>query len=683
MYSPVEAKGVLGDAIGRATVSGSVSAGVGTGDTTIQVAGMGATHTFSPTFVVDGNVGFTRYAHTSLGPDLGKNIGLDVLGIPGTNGTDYRQSGFPIFTINGYEALGNVNNWSPIFRHDNSYTYVANAAWTKGAHNIRFGVDIARYHLNHWQPELGGRSPRGQFVFTGGVTALNGGAGPNQFNSYADLMLGLPQNMGKAYQYLAPMSTREWQDGLYFRDQWQATRNLTVTFGLRWEYFPLMTRAHTGIERYDPDTNTTLIGRAGGNPDGAGTTVSKKYFAPRGGIAYRWGANTVIRAGYGISNDPQFLASPIRDPFPETIVQDIQGANGFAAAGSLAAGLPPASFPDVSSGKIPVPGNILTKGLAAGEFRRGYIQSYNFVVQRQLPGNFAAQAAYVGTHTVRELGLYDINAGLVPGAGLAGAPLYAKFGRIARTQLYLPYGGAHYNSLQAKLDRRFSGGLLWIVSYTYAKSIDVFTDNGGNYLFYVPSQLPRNRAVSNFDRTHVFSMATVWDVPFGKGKHYLSSGLGGKVASGWQINTQMASYTGIPFNVSAADASLGAQFNTQFADQVKPTVTKLGGSGPRDPFYDTSAFARITDARFGNSGRNILRGPGAINLNAGLFRTFNMTEKYKLQFRAECFNFTNTPHFANPNANVSNSNFMWITSTQGSAGEDDQRVWRFALRFSF
>src|SRR5206468_13053475 len=124
------------------------------------------------------------------------------------------------------------------------WTYTANASWLKKKHDIRFGLDLARQHMNHWQPEAGGRSPRGDLRFGGGVTTLNGpGAlSSNRYNALAQFLLGYTNEMGKALQFYDPMTTREWLIGLYFRDRYQFSRKLTLTLGLRWEYFPLMTR---------------------------------------------------------------------------------------------------------------------------------------------------------------------------------------------------------------------------------------------------------------------------------------------------------------------------------------------------------------------------------------------------------------------------------------------------------
>ena len=173
----------------------------------------------------------------------------------------------------------------------------------------------------------------------------------NNFNAYASFLLGLPGSMGKAYQFYDPMQTREFQQGYYIRDNWQVTRKLSLNLGLRLEHFPIMNRGEFGIERYDPDTNKVLIGGRGNVPRDAGTDAATLMFAPRVGLAYRVNEKTVVRAGFGITNDPYPLSRPIRSPYPAVIVDEyIQPLNSFVPAGSLATGIPAVKFPDLSSG---------------------------------------------------------------------------------------------------------------------------------------------------------------------------------------------------------------------------------------------------------------------------------------------------------------------------------------------
>jgi hypothetical protein len=250
---------------------------------------------------------------------------------------------------------------------------------------------------------------------------------------------------------------------------------------------------------------------------------------------------------------------------------------------------------------------------------------------------------------------------------------------------------ANYHSAQFSLNRHIRGGLLLKGAYTYSKAINSTDEDGwAGLMWNHPEVIDRNRAVAGYDRTHIFQLAWVYESPFGPGKRWGNSGILSLLARSWQINGTFSAYTGTPFTVSAAGASLNAPGNSQTADQVKPEVEKLGGIGRNVAFYDPLAFRAVTDARYGNSGRNILRGPGVINTDVSLFRSFPIKERLQFQFRAEAFNVSNTPHFNNPASNASNmrlsstgtitdlGNFMSITSAQA-----DERIFRFALRLQF
>lgn len=693
MIAPVTSGAPLGEALGGYPGGAAGAAGIGTGDNKTDVFSLGISYVISPSVLFDANFGGTLMHHDTVGPDYGSNIGLEVLGIPGTNGPDIRQSGFPIFDISGYTTTGNANNWSPVVRDDRVYTYVANLNWAKGAHNIRFGLDFIDHQMNHWQPELNGWSPRGRFNFRPGVTGLSGGAAANNFNAYAGFLLGLPAEMGKAYQFYDPMSTREFQQGYYIRDNWQVTRKLSMNIGMRFEHFPIMDRGEFGIERYDPVTNKVLIGGRGNVPRNAGTEAATLMYAPRIGFAYRMNDKTVIRAGYGITNDPYPMSRPLRSPFPAVLVDEYIQSNGFVPAGSLATGIPAVQFPDLSSGIIDIPNTFTTNSLQAGEFKRGYIQSFNFTLQRELGAGFVLQTGYVGTRSIRQAVTYfNGNAGLVIGAGAAGRPLRAPFGVGVDRNFFIPMGYQRYEGWQTSLNRRFTGGFFMTTSYTWSKTISTVPNDannqnglgqsGGNsdnrFSFYVPSEFYRNRSLASFDRTHMLSSGITYELPFGGNKPMLTEGAGSAILGGWQVNAAISWVTGTPFSVLADGASLSAPGNTQVADQIAP-ARKLGGVGLGNPYYDTSSFAAVREARFGNMGVYNIRGPGSFNLNGGLFRSFGLTENVNLQFRAEALNLTNTPQLQNPNSTVTNpSNFMRIT-----AANQTQRTLRFGLRLEF
>src|SRR5215510_5211735 len=159
----------LGDAGGPCLCAGG---GVGDGHTLVQLGGVGQTYTVSPNFLIDGTLGWTRFGQNVQTPDLKTKFGLEVLGIPGTNGPDPREGGMPAFNISDYTSLGNTEEWNPLFRNDQSYTFNLNTSWMKGAHEIRFGFDFLHHLMNHWQPELGS-GPRGSFTFGTAITSLN------------------------------------------------------------------------------------------------------------------------------------------------------------------------------------------------------------------------------------------------------------------------------------------------------------------------------------------------------------------------------------------------------------------------------------------------------------------------------------------------------------------------------
>ncbi len=676
-YSAMKALVSCSFALGAAGGPGLCNGGPGTAPTLVQVPTLGHTLVISPNLLLDEVLGFNRMGQHGTDSFYGQNIGL-TLGIPGTNGPDIRQSGFPIVNITGFTSLGQTANWMPFWRNDQSWTTSHNLTWTHGSHELRFGFDMIRYQLNQWQPEAGSYGPRGWLSFDGAITALNGGASPNQFNAWAAFLLGLDQQVGKSVQNIK-MTGREWQFGWYARDRWQIARNLTLNLGLRYELYPLVRRSHTGLGRYDLNTNQVIIGGVGGNDENAGVTVSHKMFSPRVGLAYRIGNSTVIRTGYGISYDPLPMSRVFRDPYPLTVVQNFVSPNSYVPFGSVSDGIPAMFIPDVSTGRAPVPTSaVISRSPFPGMLHRGYIQSWNFTIERQLPGAFVVSAGYVGTATTHQFVDHELNAGF-PGSGTTNLPLYLMWGRNVSTLFEDGWLSSHYHALQTSFNRRFHNGLLIKGAYTYSKAIDMADDDGRTgLLFNWAPMMRRNEAPAGFDIRHNFQVGWVYELPFGKSKAYLHSGPGAWILGGWQINGTLSAYTGTPFTVTSSGASLNAPNNSQTADQILPTVAKLGGIGPGHPYYDPNAFAPVRDVRFGNTGRNILRAPGVFNTNLSLFRAFPIKERFILQFRAESYNFTNTAHFSAPSASVTSGNFLVITSAA-----QDQRQFRLGLRLQF
>jgi hypothetical protein len=664
--------------LGPAGGNGVDGSTFGNGSGLTQHISIGGTYTITPHLVLDGNSGFSRLRLSVLNFDYGKNYGTDVLGIPGTNGPSPMQGGIPQFSFTGFSTIGDANSSTPLIFRDNLWVESANLSWTRGSHNFRFGGEVVHILMADYQANST-VGVRGGFSFSGGMTALNGGAAPNLYNSWADFLLGLPSGMNKDIQYIDPAVVDENEFFFYARDQWQISRKLTLDYGLRWEIYPYSKGEH-GIGGIDYNPSTNLVNLRG--PSGVDT--GHGMAAPRAGLAYRLDNKTVLRAGFGININPETFRNNIQT-YPDVVSLQYSGPNTYAPAGSLVTGIPPFVGPNLSATAIPLPANVGAWTYAP--FRRGYAESYNFTVQRDLRAGFNIQAGYVANRDIRPESGVDLNAA-APGTGKNGQPFYILYGNSSQIKALQPIDNNRYNSLQMRLTRRMANGTMGI-SYTFSKTLDATdSETGGSLTWnWAPVQY-RNYALAGFDRTHNFEFFYVYSLPFGKGQKWLSRGIPAVLAGGWQINGIMSRASGTPFTISSSSASLNAPSNSQTADQVVTTVKILGGHGTGNPYFDPNAFVPVTAVRFGNTGRNIVRGPGLFNLDMSLFRTFDIREHLQLQFRAEAFGLTNTPIFGNPGTTVSNATFSNGVATNlngydtitSSSGE---RQLRLALKLSF
>src|SRR5437773_3462039 len=565
-----------------------------------------------------------------------------------------------------------------------------NDNWVTGRHDVRFGTDIYYQARNHTQPEISGGTSmgaRGGFRVRSGPTQILGGPSGNQYNAFGAFLLGLPDQIGRL-KLTEPYTTRNWQYSLYVRDQWQ-TSKVTLSYGTRWEYFPIPTRADRGLERYDVNTNQMMIGGVGSVPMDLGVKVSKTMFAPRLGVTYRATPGIVFRAGFGITNDPYSLARPLRTNHPAVLNLLVDAPNSLAFASRLSAGIPAVPDAELGSGIIPVPSPITVFTLP-DEFNRGYIRSWNAAVQKELRWGLVAEAAYVGTRQIDQLGFIELNWSPI-GGGQAGRQLNRKFGRTGQTRLIAPVGDSKYDALQTRLERRFANGVQFGVNYTWSKSIGAVSDSDNALRINIPEYYDLNRSLSNFDRTHNLNITNITELPFGPNRRWMNDGrLLSQIVGGWQVNNILSFYSGTPFSVTASGTSLNAPESDQRADLVKQDVAILGGIGRNSPYFDPLAFRPVTEARFGTAGFNLLRGPGVASWDLGVFRQFQLPRQMNLQVRFEGFNLTNRPRFQNPgtnnNTNVSNlflnpdgsvrdlNGYAVITNTQDFGSERQVRI---------
>ena len=416
----------------------------GLGDTNAYVATVGHTWSLSPTMLIDGNFGMNWQDQTAAGSDFGTDYGSETFGIPGTNGPDERQSGMPAFTTGlgstGYAGIGNSATWHPLERHEKSYTITTNLTKLVGAHEFRAGFDFIRYQLNHWQPELGS-GPRGIFNFSGNITGQPGYTS-NAWNQYAAFLLGRTSGYGKSIQF-EEMSGRENQYGVFVSDRWTVSEKLTLNLGLRYEYYPLMTRQDRGLERLDFGTWEYLLGGVGNVPQDVGIEVSKTLFAPRLGAAYRINEKTVFRTGYGITYNPLPWSRPLRGFYPLTIGFSQNATVSNFASFPLADGIPPVPLPDTSTGRIPFPRNVETRTPNPDDVDRGRIQQWNVTLERQFPLDLYITLGYVGTRT--DGGYADLNLN------------YAESGGDTQRQLFAQAGTANIFDWAARTKSRYNG----------------------------------------------------------------------------------------------------------------------------------------------------------------------------------------------------------------------------------
>lgn len=641
------------------------------------------TYVVSPSLIFDGYYGAMLLDTNALFPDLDKNIARDVLGIPGTNGTTTFAGGMVRMPLDGFSILGNANN-SPFFGRDYQYQYVANGNWTKGSHDLRFGADFYQLRLNQGVANAAGAvgGPAGGFTFRNATTTLRGGPAANDYNTIGSFLLGLSRESGRNVLSSDEYKVNADFYSLYLRDRWQATPRLTFSYGVRWEYYPYPVRPNRGLERYDFNTNESMLCGLGSIPKDCGLNQSKKLFSPRMGVAWRATNNVVLRAGYGISYDPFSLGRDLRANYPVQFVQNLAFDTAWSYSTSLDQGLPPS--PVVAEReRLPLP--LTAAFITADEnFRRGYVQSWNLTAEKQ-HGNWLGSAGYVATRSIRQTAFLDANWADL-GTGQAGQQLVRRFGRNAATTFIGHLGTVKYDSLQLRVQRRFHGGYQIQMSYTWGHNLGYTAENSSaSPRVNHPAYWGKNYGSTPEDVRHNAVISGVVQLPFGKGARWAQTGAPAAVLGGWQINALGRLTTGNPVTPTAPATTLNAPGSAQFADCRGP-VAKVG---ERTRWWDATNLANPNAvdpnlARFGTCGTGALRGPGLINADLGIFRKFRVNERIEIQARGEAFNVSNTPHFANPNADIGSSNFGLIGAVQNTGREgNDQRFFRLGIRIGF
>ena len=655
--------------------SGNTTAYAGTSDSRNHSIASGLDYSVSPNLLTDFRFGWFRYKVFGQPNGIGTRPAQEA-GIPGLNVDDDFTSGMPAFFINGYAnnlfkfgyALG-VNACNcPLVQDENQYQFVNNWTNIRGNHTIKFGADIRRAHNLRVPSD---RHRAGELNFDAARTQGPSGGG----SGLASFLIG---DVSRFERYVSTVTdARESQNRWFFfgQDSWKATSKLTINYGLRWEiYRPQKVNGPGNGGFVDIGTGEVLV--AGQNGVGLDLNVESPWtnFAPRLGIAYQATPKTVIRTGYGRGFNLGVFGSifghNVTQNLPVLAIQSNQPAQNFDAVFTLAQGptmIDPASIlasqPKGPNGHPMLP-NGVTSFVITNPIRFPTVDAWNFTIQRQVRENMSFEIAYVGTKGTHVFagvgGDYDPNQADINGFGTLTTnqrkPFFQKFGWSQNLRYYGSDASNNYHSLQTRFDKRFASGFSVSSHYTWSKNIDY---DGS----YYPRDAKLARGPSSNNRAHVFFLASLFDVPVGRGRAFLTDAPKAVdlFLGGWQLNGTFNWMSGQPFTPTYRDCNADRDTGWCRPDIVgdpslddpsqfgwfQTTDTPLTANG-----QISGPWGRPQRGRFGTIGRNTLEGPAFAQWDMSFFKGFDITEQVRLQFRAESFNFANHTNLNNPNACV-------------------------------
>ena len=622
---------------------------------------LGYNYVLSPSLIASVHTGWNYFLDSSVTPNP-TNLN-NVIGLPGL-GLSTSLTGL---TVTGLTSLGGAGL---TISGAQDRQLAGDLTWIKGAHTIKFGTQAYWLQTNFDS----GQQFNGTYSFTGQYTrnssTLAGGSG------IADFLLG--DAASSSISNLAYLQFRTPWTHFFVQDDWKVSRHLTLNIGLRYELSPPPVEKNNKISNFNIDGNPAdpqlVVAGSQGNSydDRALQTTHHLQFAPRFGFAYSLpDEKTVIRGGYGIFYSNIIMqggmqSMEINPPFHLRVnlstnpdIVSLVLSQGFAANALSTANATNVSLVSYQTSNLPP-----------------MAQEYNLDIQRQLPGGILLEAGYYGNkfdHMTWQTdgnpatpGPGNVNSNrrylsvLVPGQS---AITLADVLRVSED------GYSRYNALQAKVEKRYTRGLTFIGAYSWSKTISLGDTSGvQNALNW-----DADRAVSTQDMTQHFVGSAVYALPFGKGKTYgagwnrwVNGALGG-----WSVGPIVTVDTGMPINLSVNGdpANTGSTGVVGITDRPNVVGNPQLANPTVQEWFNTAAFAPNARYTFGDAGRNILRGPGLVNLDIAAHKSFQITERISAQLRLESFNATNTPALGNPNTVVGNPLFGQITSA-GSARDN-------------
>lgn len=647
--------------------------------TDASVASADYVHTFTPRLVADFSMGFFRYSVFRNPPSRGLGVGAQL----GIARLPLDQT--PTLSIAGLSSIGSDAN-SNLTNITNTFTPYGTVTRTIGTHTFKLGASLRKNQFNSFNPS---GFPNGNLSFTGEITSSTKAAG-NPNNAFADFLLGRI----KTGNYQVPMpetGRRNFNIGAFFQDDWRATPKLTINAGLRYEYESPVKIANDVYSRFDPGSGTLLA--AGINASASlNIKTPKLNFSPRIGFAYSIDQKTVIRGAFGtfygtiLQNFGGQVAFPgfdVTQTYPNL-------GTGIAQPFTLAEGLSLMAHRDLRDPFAALRGATVAKpftipGVEYDQMPHiPMVEQYNLGVQRKLPLAFTVEVNYVGNHalhlpTTIPVNLVPLNA--VDAVTLANTTSAAQavkpYPNLSSWTVLRQVGSSNYNSLQMTLRRQFTSSLAVLSNYTYSKSLD---DGSSIYNFSAPngtanSQYPgiaalreRDYAVSSIDATHTVNVAVVY-----------SSNFGPRILRGFHIAPVFVGQTGFPLNITQSNLfSNAAQQRPNGSARGLRIAPQVNGSSiqylqsplregalnpafpltPSGPQYATinGVRTRIVASGLGDLPRNALRGPGEIQFDASVSKSFPVYRALSFQLRVDAFNVINHTNFIAPNTSLANAN---------------------------
>ncbi len=678
----------------------------GNANSTPWVAALSDTATFRPNLIGEFRISYTRQLNTCEP----RSVGFDVtkLGLPAYLKNASLDALLPEFDITDMSAFG-PQRASHYTDAENTPEAQGHITYLKGSHSIKFGIDYLFLAFNIFRPDY----PSGDFGFTRAYTQ---GPDPSVASSLAGyglatLLLGAPT--GGQFTVGPALAASQRSYNIYIQDDWKVARNLTLNLGARWEYQTPYNERYNHLAYFNP---TAMDPTTGLNGVLNFTSSSHRYqsnpnqsdIGPRVGLAYTFLSNTVFRAGYGIfylpgsggvGASPGDLGSGSEASTPVFLGQAPAAPNTPPAGASLA-------NPFVT-GLLAYPSTLIGNGISAvfPSWATPFNQQWNASIQRSLTKDLLIEVAYLGSrgeHIWANLNQDAANPQYLSLGSQLNAlvpnPFYGKIlsgslspATVRQSSLLIPYpqytsisdirasiGDSDYHAATVRLDKRFGHGLLFQLGYTFSKLIDDVPERfNGRSTTIDPYNLALSRSVSDNNRTHYLVTNFVYELPVGKDKHWIGKGIYGKVIGNWQVSGIMTLESGQPVVITGPN-------NTQLPN-VSAYALRL--SNPNLPsgqqsigeWFNTAAFAAAPLYSLGTDSRTEpnLNNPGLFNLDLGMSRYQPITEKIKLQFRAEMFNSTNKVNFSAPQGSVTSATFGQITAAGGG------RVVQLGLRLTY